>query len=80
MKRPMSIASFCAMTCNEVGFHKFLTEHLGHEYGEVSNKDDASKVVRNHCGILSRKELNEDGPAKTTWLTLQSNYKDWLRC
>jgi len=78
MTQAMNIASFCAMTCAEGGFHVFLTEKFGDEFGKIQDTDIATRVVRHHCGILSRRELNEDGPAKSAWLELQSEYKGWL--
>lgn len=75
----MTIASFCAMTCAEGGFHVFLTEKFGDEFGKIQDTDMATRVVRHHCGTLSRRELNTKGPEQDLWLSLQAEYKDWLR-
>jgi len=78
-KRTMSIASFCAMTCHEGGFHVFLTETFDGIYPEVTNVDQATQTVKHHCGIESRKELNSQSLSQEAWLKLQAQYKDWLR-
>lgn len=79
-KRQMTIASFCAMTCAEGGFHKFLTERYRMEYGDCPDKDEAAAIVKFHCKIESRSDLNKKGKSQDLWLALQSEYKDWLRC
>ena len=80
-KRQMTIASFCAMTCAEGGFHKFLDQEYGDVYEpiEVGDKELAAHIVKQHCGIESRRELNTKGPKQELWLRLQTQYQDWLR-
>lgn len=80
-KRQMTISSFCAMTCAEGGFHKFLDQEYGDVYEpiEVGDKELATHIVKQHCGIESRTELNTKGPEQEAWLRLQSAYRDWLR-
>lgn len=75
-KRQMTIASFCAMTCAEGGFHKFLQEVEG---VNVTSAATASDYVRAKVGVESRRELNAKGPEQEAWLRLQSQYQDWLR-
>lgn len=79
-KRQMTIASFCAMTCAEGGFHKFLGDKFAHYAdGAEYNKNLATVFVKDWCAISSRSELNVEGPAREMWLRLQSQYQDWLR-
>ena len=78
-KRQMTIASFCAMTCAEGGFHKFLDEHFDGIYPPCETKEHAAEIVTTYCGVESRRELNTKGPEQELWLALQAQYKDWLR-
>jgi len=75
-KRQMTIASFCAMTCAEGGFHKFLQEVEG---VNVTDAASAKDYILGKCGIESRTELNAKGPEQEAWLRLQVQYQDWLR-
>jgi hypothetical protein len=79
-KRAMSIASFCAMTCNEGGFHVFLSEEFDGIWPKITSATQATEVVKTHCGIESRSELNIESLEQQAWLELQAKYKDWLRC
>ena len=79
-KRAMSIASFCAMTCNEGGFHVFLSEEFDGIWPEIRSAAQATEVVKTHCGVKSRSELNIESLQQQAWLELQAKYKDWLRC
>tara|TARA_R110000744_G_scaffold142869_5_gene254702 strand:- start:508 stop:768 length:261 start_codon:yes stop_codon:yes gene_type:complete len=77
--RKMAIASYCAMTCAEGGFHKFLSERFAHYAdGAEYNKNLAGVFVKDWCGISSRSELNVEGPARDKWLRLQAQYQDWF--
>ena len=79
-KRQMTIASFCAMTCAEGGFHNFLGERFAH-YADGAAYDTklATVFVKDWCGISSRTELNRDEAKRDRWLVLQGQYQDWLR-
>ena len=79
MSRPMTIASFCAMTCAEGGFHVFLSERFEGIWPACTTKEQAAEIVTTHCGVDSRRELNTKGPEQDLWLSLQAEYKDWLR-
>lgn len=78
MKGVTSNASFCAMTCNEGGFHKFLTDQYSVIHGSIENSEAAKQVVYKLCGISSRRELNEQGPSLKRWLDLRADYAAWL--
>lgn len=79
-KKPTSMASFCAMTCAESGFHKFLGENFSHyASGAEYNTNLATVFVKDFCGVSSRTELNAKGPEQEAWLRLQAQYQDWLR-
>ncbi len=75
-KRKTSIASFCAMTCAEGGFHKFLQDVEG---VNVTDPASAKDYILSKCGIEIRTELNTKGPEQESWLSLQAHYKDWLK-
>ena len=80
-KCQMTIASFCAMTCAEGGFHKFLCDKFAHYAdGADYDKNLATVFVKDWCGISSRTELNDDEAKRARWLDLQAQYHDWLRC
>tara|TARA_R110000850_G_scaffold23358_1_gene69091 strand:+ start:24526 stop:24723 length:198 start_codon:yes stop_codon:yes gene_type:complete len=64
------------MTCAEGGFHRFLELTFNEQ---CPTKEVAAQIVTYHCGVESRRELNEEGPEQEKWLALQENYKDWLR-
>lgn len=76
---PLKTAAFCAMTCNEVAFHRFLTEEFFHTFGRVDKAEQATDAVKQFCRIESRKELNEAGPAQTAWFLLRDQYKQWMK-
>lgn len=78
-KRKMSIASYCAMTCAEGGFHRFLNEKYGRQIMTVDNPGYAAVIVTAFCRAESRKEFNEPGPAQDNWFALNAEYKAWLR-
>jgi len=80
-KRKMTIASFCAMTCAEGAFHKFLDERYSHIYEpiEVGDKELAAHIVKQHCCIRSRSELNKDRAANARWQALKAEYDHWRR-
>lgn len=75
-KRVMTMASFCAMTCSEGAFHKFLHEY----YSEpCTGKDDAASFVYRYCGIESRRELNTNEDAARKWRDVKAAYDLWLK-
>lgn len=75
-KPKTTMASFCAMTCQEGAFQKFLAETFAEP---CENADQATAIVKRACGIYSRKELNVDGLPRSSWLALKSKYENWLR-
>lgn len=79
MSKQTPISSFCAMACNEGGFQKFLTERFDGVYPPCENADQAAEIIRAHCGIESRRELNTKGPEQARWFLLQDEYRNWLR-
>lgn len=76
MPRKMTLAAYCAMTCNEGGFHAFLRE----QYGEpVHDNSDAADTVRAILRIESRRELDQSELVADRWRRLKSEYDNWLR-
>lgn len=61
--------------CQDLGFHRFLERATGRQPGEITGPDDAATIVRSHCGVESRAELDHDQKAAGRWRLL---YKRWL--
>ena len=74
-KQSGSVASFCSMTCAEMGFHAFINQ-----YGQnCVSTAAAERFVREHCHIKSLQELNDVGIAQNKWLALKAAYDGWIR-
>ena len=76
-KRQMKVSNFCAMTCQEGAFIKFI--------GEISDvpiedAQGATNFVRGYCVIESRRELDTNPEANQRWQELRERYDAWLRC
>lgn len=82
---PRSFTQRSAILCGEVRFHVFLTERYpakalaaSKEYPNDS-KRAAATVLRDLCGVHSRKELLDGTPAGKRFLELEASYAGWLR-
>jgi hypothetical protein len=74
--RDMKPSAQAAIRCGEPIFWAYLNEE--HGYG-VSNKDDAAEAVRDKCGVVSRKRLDDENfhSARVIWHQLDSGYVAW---
>lgn len=66
----------CALVCQEGAFWRYLSERFGRP---VTNEAEAAALVRDHCGVASRAELDAPGPAQERWRAIDSDYRIWLR-
>jgi hypothetical protein len=59
-----------AILCGEVGFQRWI---------KVETKEAAAEFVRQHCGVPSRKDLDQDDEAASRWNRLSGQYRDFQR-
>lgn len=90
-RRPLSLASKVALTCQQRSFQRFLAYQRPMAWrhaqdsipaGEDADKDCekwAAEVVRFFCGISSRSEIKPKSPAADNWADLEASYHDWQR-
>lgn len=73
-KRPFAslpLSQQAALRCQDNDFKLFL---------DASDADDAAEMVRKHCAVKSRSELDNprnDWP-RSHWQSLESQYQSWL--
>lgn len=68
-------ANFCAMTCDEGAFWRYLRETKQYD---CNNKDDARSFVLMRCQIDTRAKLDTNSEAKAAWEKIASDYKTWM--
>jgi hypothetical protein len=86
-KRPLSLASKVAITCQEKGFGSYLRETqrgfvldaITELDGDASEADIAAEATRRVLGIQSRREVVEGSEVGRQWLNLEADYHDWQR-
>jgi hypothetical protein len=64
-----------AFLCQTGSFHKFLIEHA---FGDATNVETATDILRNECGIQSRAELDHNQDAARRFREIKSNYDAWM--
>ncbi|ELC9583482.1 MULTISPECIES: hypothetical protein [Vibrio] len=64
-----------AVMCNRPRFRLFLSEIAQQD---IETKDQAAAVIRDWCGVQSRRELNRSEKAGAAYRGLISMYNDWL--
>lgn len=64
------VAMRAAILCDEGGFRVFLG---------ADDKNHAAEIIRTRCGITSRRELDHNPKAASTFLALTRDYDAWLR-
>jgi hypothetical protein len=71
-----------AICCEDPRFHKFLQEEYPH-FAVVDPNDpenhQAPDVVREICGVDSRKKFDTDPRAGQAWQSLHGRYLAWLQ-
>lgn len=65
-----ALAKKAGILCNEGGFQKYLGAEDAHE---------AAELVRAHCAIRSRADLDHDANAARAFNQLETDYELWLR-
>ena len=74
----MPPAQQAAIRCGEAKFWEFLEDYSNLSWS-IANADGAASVVRELCGIQSRRELNDAPAAAEAWRKLDSQYWLWKR-
>jgi hypothetical protein len=63
--------------CDDKAFQKFLRDGLG--LISVTDTKQAADAVRWHCGVDSRRGLNDNPAAAAKWKDLDRSYQAWLK-
>lgn len=74
--RDMPPAQQAAIRCGEPIFWAYLKEQLG-EDPPPTDADQCAEVIRDMCGVQSRKELNDNHLARTIWFNLDQGFLAW---
>lgn len=69
--KDMSFAQQAGMLCNDPSFKKFMKETTDFTHGDVP------LMVRQFCGVESRKDILPGTSAATMWTALISDYRAW---
>lgn len=69
--KDMSFAQQAGMLCNDPSFQKFMKETTDFTHGDVP------LMVRQFCGVESRKDILPGTSAATMWIALISDYRAW---
>lgn len=78
-KKPNPLAQRVAITCNEPSFRKFLAELDRASPIAMFDVDGAAEIVREHCGVSSRKEILPGTEAARKWDELHAKFLMWSR-
>lgn len=70
----LPLSQQAAMRCNEPAFDRFLRQRF-----KVDPDMGAAEIVRQACGIHSRKELDEREAPAERWRQLDADYDFWLK-
>lgn len=74
----LPLSQQCAITCNDRNFIEYMTHHFWNTMIENPTPDDAAHLVRDHLGIKSRSELDDNLKARQKWRELNDLYQNWL--
>ena len=72
----LSRAQQAGIRCGDRSFRQFLSEVLGRQ---IDGVDEAAEVVRRHCGVSTRAEIDVEDGASRYWDALNGEYELWLR-
>lgn len=79
----MSPAQQAGMLCNEVSFVNFLKQNYREEFnqttGPANQFERAAQVVRDWCGVVSRRHIQDDDQSGTNWRLMVSDYRAYMR-
>lgn len=59
-----------AILCGDIGFQRWI---------KADDKEAAAEFVRQHCGVPSRKDLDQDDEAASRWNRLAGMFRDFQR-
>ncbi len=71
------LAQRAGILCGEQSFGKFLTEECN--FTPSATPEDRAKRLRTWCGVTSRAHLDHDVAARSEFLKLDAEYRDWMR-
>jgi len=71
----LPLSQQAAMRCNEPAFWRFLNEEQG---CAISDADAAAIIVREFCGVESRRFIARGQSSGDLWQQLNSDYEFWL--
>ena len=78
----LSHAEQCGIVCEQREFWRYLLKALPVPWqrypAEMPAGAVAADIVREHCGVKSRSELNTNPEAAEKWRKLESEYQSWL--
>jgi hypothetical protein len=66
----MKLSQQAAILCGDIGFQRWI---------KVEDKEAAAEFVRQHCGVPSRKDLDEHDEAASRWNRLAGMFRDFQR-
>jgi hypothetical protein len=64
--------------CSDPVFWAFLSEEIT-KFGDVNDHDQAAQIVREHCGVTSRADLDKPGmnASRLLWRQLDDAFQAW---
>lgn len=73
---PRPFSQLAAFHCGKPLFRQFLAEKLNRS---VQGPDEAASLVREICGVASRKDLDTNSIAARRWRDLKADFDNWMR-
>lgn len=70
------LSAQCAMTCDDPMFHAFLEHHT--QESPITTEDEAASLVRHHCRVESRADLDRFPEAANAWRELYRHYQAYI--
>jgi hypothetical protein len=77
-KSKATLARNAAMICGSVDFQRYAKFRATYALGSDSPEEIAASLVRYHCGVKSRAELDTSDQAARLFQGLMSTYRAWL--
>lgn len=76
-KAPPTESQICAMLCDDPVFQEWLVDQYPPNRLDIVGSAWAVSVVKHHCGMKSRRELDSDpeGEPSKRWQALRSQYE-----
>ena len=67
-----------AMRCADESFQRFVFDVFWRKGAAIPSEANAAQLVRDYCGVSSRKDLNFNEEASRLWLELEAKYQAHL--